>query len=74
MQLQTTGSVKAPGIGDPALNAGLPGQGWACGRVGWDDDTGHASHADHGDGLTHRRSQGRAGGRRVTGPARRALT
>ena len=34
---------------------GLPRQGRVCGRVGRNHDHGHASHADHGDWLTHRR-------------------
>ena len=41
-------------LGDPALNAGLPRQGWACGRSA-DHDNGHAIHADQDDWRTHHR-------------------
>jgi hypothetical protein len=42
-------------IGREALDAGVPRQGRARGRVSWDHGNGHGSHADHGDRLTHRR-------------------
>ena len=48
-------SADARRFGDPALDAGVQGQGRVRGRPAGNHDNGHGSHADHGGRLTHRR-------------------